>query len=134
MNNFLYHGTKVLPEIFLKEGLKPAKINDIIEKIKIEFSIENDVADEIFYDIIRRKKSHLFVYFTDRIEEARSYAQIGGNFEGNLRSEVCHFLKIPDNRNHRGYVIVIKNKNNEKGEIKFSYIGSEEIIFYFDLN
>jgi len=102
-----YHGTKVKPEVIFAEGLKPCQT----DLLKCE-GLNSEIDDHI-----RRKRECMFVYLTDKFEEALGYARTGSNFESNVRLELG-WGKLDGS----GYVYVIDIPIVAKGEIPVKHV------------
>lgn len=104
----VFHGTKVKPEIILKEGLKPCVI---------DFKKYHGINTEID-DLIRRKKECFFVYLTSSYEEAHDWAMCGSNFINNLKLELGEKTLYE----RPGYIYLIELKIIIKGEFRVKYV------------
>lgn len=125
---YYYHGTKIKPEIILKEGLKPAPINKIIQKVKKDFNVGKEI-DSFIEDDVSRKHRCLFVYFDSDKDEAIWYAQKGSNFENNLKIEISNYLGLDFNWDKDiGFLYKIELEHLPKGEIKLPFVKPNEII------
>lgn len=125
---YYYHGTKVKPEIILREGLRPAPINEIVRRVKKDFGVGCEV-DPFIKDDIERKRQCLFVYLDSDKDEAIWYAQKGSNFENNLRIEISSYLGLDfDWKNDSGFLYKIELEHLREGEIKLFFVKPIEII------
>ncbi len=121
-----YHGTRVSPRVVLHEGLIPARVEEIIWRVKAEYRVGHEV-NRLLADDVRRKLGCLHVYLDSDREVAESYAHRGSNFENLLRIEICQHLGIEFQKKPGPGFLYYVNLDRPPGETRVARVEPGQI-------